>query len=125
MQTCLPYYARHSPYTAEEITKCIQNLAMRKKFMEEENLSFDFREDLGKTQCPVLILAGSHDAAHPLLSAEETAKSIPKSLVTFIKIEDAGAPVYNDQPELTTAEIKKFIKRQYEDALIVTQKVTL
>jgi pimeloyl-ACP methyl ester carboxylesterase len=125
MQTCLPYYARHKPYTAEEIAKCIQNLAMRKKFMEEENLSFDFREDLEKTQCPVLILAGTHDAAHPLPCAEETAKSIPESLVTFIEIEDAGAPVYNDQPELTIAAIQEFIIRQYEDALTVTQKVTL
>lgn len=108
---CLPVYAKYKPYTKAEMEACIRNMDMRKKFMEEENLQFDFRDKLSLLKCPVLLMAGREDGAHPLESAMETAESIPKDLLSFEIIEDAGAPVYNDQPKVCVNILNTFIDK--------------
>lgn len=106
---CLPHYAKYNPYTQEQMERCIRNMPMRKKFMEEENLQFDFRSELRRLMCPVLLMAGSDDGAHPAESAIETAKSIPAHLSHLHIIDDAGAPVYNDQPEQSLEILHDFL----------------
>ncbi len=111
---CLPYYAKYHPYTKEQMESCIRNMAMRKKFMEEENLYFDFRSDLSQVMCPVLLMAGKDDGAHPLESALETAESLPTHLTHLHVIADAGAPVYNDQPEQSLHILNNFLEATCE-----------
>jgi proline iminopeptidase len=106
---CLPHYAKYNPYTKDQMERCIRNMHMRKKFMEEENLQFDFRSGLHHLICPVLLMAGNDDGAHPVESAIETAKSIPAHLSHLHIIDDAGAPVYNDQPEQSLEILTDFL----------------
>jgi pimeloyl-ACP methyl ester carboxylesterase len=109
IKKCLPHYARRNPYTAELLSKFKKNIPMQIKFVSEEFLTFDFRSKLSCVCCPTLLIAGDHDAGHPLECALETFHSIPKKYATLEVIQDAGAPVYNDQPALVYAQILKFM----------------
>ncbi len=104
---CVPYFSK-KPFTITKSAKTNMNLWL--KNAKEWN-EMDFREILKKyVQCPVLILAGVNDPNHPIACAIETANYIPKKYLHFNPIQNAGTPVYHDQPEEFRIRIETFLQ---------------
>lgn len=107
-ETCLPYFSKNS-FTLTPPAKTNMDLWIKNA---KEWSEIDFRESLQvNVHCPVLILAGEDDPNHPIVSAIETAASIPKQYLHFEPIQGAGAPVYQDQPEAFRQRVLAFLKQ--------------
>jgi proline iminopeptidase len=94
-ETCIPYFSK-KPFSLTKPAKTNEELWLKNS---KEWSEMDFRENLKKTQCPTLYLAGTDDPNHPLVSAIEAAACIPKAFLHFDPIVGAGAPVYQDRPD--------------------------
>lgn len=114
---CGPYFSK-TPFNFVQPSRV--NMKMRLKFTREENLKLDFREPLSQIECPVLLLAGENDPAHPVKCARETAECIPEEFRNFHIIKDTGAPAYQERPE----EIVQIIFNFMEDVFTKEQQNT-
>lgn len=106
---CLPHYAKNA-YSVEEIARCISNPEVFFHFIRDEARRFDYREDLKKICCPVLIMAGER-GSHTLESANEMRDFIPLEQLTFSLFKDAGAPVYKDEPVQAEQAVRLFLNQ--------------
>jgi proline iminopeptidase len=76
-----------------------------------ESDSFDMRGDLGRIQCPTLVLGGEDDPIHPIESQADIAAALPSHLVRFERFADCRHAVVTDAPERAMAVIREFIQR--------------
>lgn len=105
--TCVPYFSK-KPFSLTPPAKTNIDLWIKNS---KEWSEMDFRESLKKNvQCSVLILAGEDDPNHPIACAIETANCIPEQYLHFDPIKDAGAPVYQDQPEAFRQRVTQFLQ---------------
>ncbi len=102
------FYGRN-PYQPEDFARCVTNIPMREKFATEENLQFDFRDELSKIICPVWYVAGELDPAHPYQCAKEAASLMNNVKLSILK--GLGAPVYRDDPAGVSMLTKKAITK--------------
>ena len=113
IEHCWGKFYANNPYQPEDFARCVTNIPMREKFATEENLQFDYRQDLKNIICPVWYVAGEYDPGHPYSGAEEAASLIPNVKLDILK--GLGAPVYRDDPQLvaklTKAAIQQFFMR--------------
>ncbi|MCX7124019.1 MAG: alpha/beta hydrolase [Gammaproteobacteria bacterium] len=104
-ETCVPYFSK-KPFSLMSPAKTNTSLWLKNS---KEWSEIDFRENLKKIQCLTLYLAGTDDPNHPLASAIEAVNCIPKAFVHFDPIQDAGAPVYQDQPDAFEKRVSNFL----------------
>jgi pimeloyl-ACP methyl ester carboxylesterase len=69
----------------------------------------DFRADLARVQCPVLVLAGDTDPIVPIALTETMAACLPQHFVRFERFENCGHGVHRDDPERAFAMLREFI----------------
>ena len=74
-----------------------------------ESDTFDLFPDLGRIQCPTLVLGGEDDPMHPIESQVDLAAALPPHLVQFERFADCRHGVMPDAPERTLAVIRNFI----------------
>jgi proline iminopeptidase len=77
-----------------------------------ESHSFNMFPDLGRIQCPTLVLGGESDPMHPIESQVDIAAALPADLVRFERFEDCGHAVVPDAPERAMSVLRDFIARQ-------------
>jgi proline iminopeptidase len=77
-----------------------------------ESHSFNMFPDLGRIQCPTLVLGGEGDPMHPIESQVDIAAALPADLVRFERFEDCGHAVVPDAPERAMSVLRDFIARQ-------------
>jgi pimeloyl-ACP methyl ester carboxylesterase len=107
-ETCVPYFSK-KPFTLMQGYKEDWNVWIKNAIQWS---IMDYRDDLKKSvQCPTLILAGEDDPNHPLASSTELAHCIPEQFRHFEVIANAGAPVYQDQPEAFNKAVSDFLKK--------------
>ena len=70
------------------------------------------RGDLGRIQCPTLVLGGEDDPIHPIESQADIAAALPSHLVQFERFENCRLAVVPDAPERAMAVIRQFIERK-------------
>jgi pimeloyl-ACP methyl ester carboxylesterase len=76
-----------------------------------EGDSYDMRGDLGRIQCPTLVLGGEDDPIHPIESQADIAAALPSHLVRFERFANCRHAVVTDAPERAMAAIREFIQR--------------
>jgi proline iminopeptidase len=76
-----------------------------------ESDTFNMFPDLGRIQCPTLILGGEDDPMHPIESQADIAGALPAHLVQFERFENCRHGVVPDAPERAMALIRDFISR--------------
>jgi pimeloyl-ACP methyl ester carboxylesterase len=76
-----------------------------------ESHSFNMFADLGRIQCPTLVLGGEDDPIHPIESQADIAAALPSHLVQFERFANCRHAVVTDAPERAMAVIRDFIKR--------------
>ena len=75
-----------------------------------ESHTFNMFPDLGRIQCPTLVLGGEDDPIHPIESQADIAAALPAHLVQFERFADCGHAVVPDAPERAMAVIRDFIE---------------
>ena len=77
-----------------------------------ESHTFNMFPELGRIQCPTLVLGGEDDPIHPIESQAEIAAALPAHLVQFERFANCRHAVVTDAPERTIAVIRDFITRR-------------
>jgi pimeloyl-ACP methyl ester carboxylesterase len=75
-----------------------------------ESDTFNMFPDLGRIQCPTLVLGGEDDPIHPIESQADIAAALPPHLVQFERFPDCRHAVIPDAPEQAMAAIRDFIR---------------
>jgi proline iminopeptidase len=110
-ETCSPLYNRRGTRDPDAMARAIRNEAVALHFAGEdrETARLDFREALGRVQCPTLVMAGEDDPITPISRSELIVACLPPHLVQFERVPNAGHGVHNDEPERAMAALRAFI----------------
>ena len=87
---------------------CDLNMVVATQYFQKELFTYDFRPQLEKSECPILLLHGDRNAVHSLASADITAKAIPAEFLTRHYLKGAATPVYDADPELVREQMRAF-----------------
>ncbi len=111
VEVCHPNYRRRRPAGADAQKRAIVNHEASLRFAGPHNEQgrMDFRADLGRVSCPVLILSGDSDPITPMAFSETIAAALPPRLVRFERFANCGHGVFGDDPERAFAVIRDFI----------------
>jgi len=74
-----------------------------------ESHAFNMFPDLGRIQCPTLVLGGEDDPMIPIECQADIAAALPPHLVQFERFANCGHAVVPDAPERAIAVIRDFI----------------
>ena len=69
----------------------------------------DFRQALGRVQCPVLLMVGDRDPIMPIAFSEEVARCLPQHPVRFERFPGCGHVMKADDPERALAVLRDFV----------------
>jgi pimeloyl-ACP methyl ester carboxylesterase len=76
-----------------------------------ESHRFNMLAELGRIQCPTLVLGGEDDPIHPIESQADIAAALPAHLVQFERFADCRHAVVPDAPERAMAVLRAFLTR--------------
>lgn len=107
---CLPFY-NSTPQDPEARRRTIKRETTERRFFARggERWRMDYRAELAKIRCPTLVLAGDRDPVTPLSDAGEIAAHLPKTLVQFEPVANAGHGTHRDRPEETERILRAFL----------------
>jgi pimeloyl-ACP methyl ester carboxylesterase len=77
-----------------------------------ESHTFNMFPDLGRIQCPTLVLGGEDDPMLPIECQADIAAALPAHLVRFERFADCGHALIPDAPERAMAVIRDFIEHR-------------
>ena len=110
-EKCHPlYYTRPAPDPDARAREIVHD-AVNLHFATREFATMDFRADLARVQCPVLVMAGDRDPITPLAFSETIAASLPAPLVQFERFADCGHGIVRDAAERHFEVLRAFIGR--------------
>ncbi|UHC16699.1 alpha/beta hydrolase [Methylobacterium currus] len=110
-ERCVPFYRHRRDRPPADLSRVIMrpDVALHFNGPRNEHGRFDFRADLGRLRCPVLLMAGEHDPIVPMPLAEETAAAIPSHLLRFERLSGCGHQIHGDDPERVFGAMRAFI----------------
>jgi proline iminopeptidase len=111
IEVCFPFYRQRPALDKDADKRAIVNHEQSLHFAGPDNEQgrMDFRADLARIRCPVLVLAGDTDPITPMAFSETIAACLPKHLVRFERFPGCGHGVYADDPERAFAVLREFI----------------
>lgn len=114
VEACHPLYRRRPSADKDADKRSIVNHEASLHFAGPRNEQgrMDFRADLARIRCPVLLLAGDCDPITPMAFAETIADCLPPHLVRFERFPDCGHGVHADDPERAFAIMREFISSE-------------
>jgi pimeloyl-ACP methyl ester carboxylesterase len=109
----LPHYTR-VPRHPDMARRAVNRSEVLRWFTRPggESDTYDMRGDLGRIQCPTLVLGGEDDPIHPIESQADIAAALPSHLVQFERFADCRHAVVTDAPERAMAVIRQFIEHR-------------
>ncbi|MEH3146321.1 MAG: alpha/beta hydrolase [Methylobacterium frigidaeris] len=110
IEACLPLYNAR-PASSGLLRRCRirHDVAMRFNGPSNEQGRMDFRADLARLRCPVLVMAGDRDPMTPLACSETLVASLPPGLARFERFAGCGHSLAGDDPDRMMAVIRDFI----------------
>ena len=93
------------------VTRSVMNRAVLSHFFRPagEGWQFNFLPDLGRIQCPTLVLVGEEDPVTPPADAAEMVAALPPDRVRFERFAGCGHGVERDDPEAACRIIRDFL----------------
>jgi proline iminopeptidase len=98
LQVCLPLYTRKG-IEPDVIARMQFNQASAVMWDRDHAPRVDLREAAARVRCPTLVVAGADDPSFTAPGAQELADALPRELVRFRLVEDAGYGVFRDRPD--------------------------
>ena len=111
LRECFPLYRARPAANDDAGKRAVMKgeVALHFNGPDNEQGQMDFRADLARLRCPVLILAGGRDPIMPMAFSEAIAAHLPAHLVRFECFPDCGHGVVPDDPERAFAVLRDFI----------------
>lgn len=111
LEKCFPLYNTRAPSDPDALKRAIlrHDVGLAFNGPNNEHGRMDFRADLARVQCPVLVLAGDMDPIVPISLSETMAACLPQHLVRFERFENCGHGVHRDDPERAFRVMREFI----------------
>jgi pimeloyl-ACP methyl ester carboxylesterase len=111
LETCLPYYNTRAANDPDALKRAILRHEVGLAFNGPNNEQgrMDFRAELARVQCPVLVMAGDRDPIMPMSLTETLVSCLPPHLVRFERFENCGHGVQRDDPERAFRVLREFI----------------
>ena len=108
---CVPLYEARKDASKEWLARMISRdeTALWFNGPGNEHGVMDFRADLGKITCPVLVMAGERDPITPIQFSEEIVRHLTGAKVIFERFADCGHGVTGDCPDAAFQLIRRFI----------------
>ena len=109
LQKNLPLY-RVRPVDPDAVRRAIlrQDVGLKFGGTKNEQARMDFRADLARIRCPVLILSGDRDPMSPPQFSETLAQCLPPNLVRHERFANCGHGVFSDDPARAFAVLREF-----------------
>jgi len=110
IELAFPHYVR-KPRDPDAGSRTVANPDVLQWFnkLGGESRRFDMLADLGRVQCPTLVLGGEDDPMTPIESQADIATALPAHLVSFERFAGCGHGVVPDDRERGLALIRAFI----------------
>jgi len=110
IRLAFPHYVR-KPRDPDAGSRTVANPDVLQWFNQigGESRRFDMLTDLGRVQCPTLVLGGEDDPMTPIESQADIAAAVPAHLVRFERFAGCGHGVVPDDRERGLALIRDFI----------------
>ena len=107
----MPLYRVRPPADPDAAKRAILRHEVGLKFggVNNEQGRMDFRSDLARVRCPVLILSGDRDPMSPPQFNETLVKCLPPHLVRHERFENCGHGVFSDDPVRVFRIIREFV----------------
>ncbi len=111
LKECFPLYRARPAANDDGTRRTVMKgeVALHFNGPDNEQGRMDFRADLARLRCPVLILAGGRDPIMPMAFSETIAACLPAHLVRFERFPHCGHGVVPDDPERAFAVLRAFI----------------
>lgn len=109
---CVPFYSYDRSTSTDWLSRILwrNETALWFNGPRNEQGRMDFRADLGKIECPTLILVGENDPITPPELSDEIAAGLHPDLLTFVKFPDCGHGVVGDKPDEALRALRSFIQ---------------
>ncbi|MEM9426433.1 MAG: alpha/beta hydrolase [Pseudomonadota bacterium] len=114
---CVPLYQRVESASLEWLSRVLwrNETALHFNGPYAEHGRMDFRNDLNRIACPVLLMVGEEDPITPPVFSDVIADHLPESQLTYHRFADCGHGVVADRPEEARRAIRTFIERIADD----------
>jgi len=111
-ERCVPLYEYNQGGSSDWLSRIIlkDDTAIWFNGPKNEHGRMDYREDLSKINCPVLVMVGEEDPITPPEFSEALVAGLPKGSTTFKRFEQCGHGVVGDKPNEALALIREFIQ---------------
>jgi proline iminopeptidase len=111
LEICFPLYQARPAANSDMQSRSIirHDVALRFNGPDNEQGRMDFRADLAKVRCPVLVLSGDRDPIMPMAFSETIAAHLPAHLVRLERFAGCGHGVHADDPERAFRIMREFI----------------
>jgi proline iminopeptidase len=111
LKVCFPLYRARPVPSGDAQKRAIikDDVAIRFNGPNNEQGRMDFRADLARIRCPVLVLTGDRDPIMPMAFSETIADLLPPQLVRLERFAGCGHGVIPDDPERAFRLIREFI----------------
>lgn len=108
VQVCYPLYSRLPAKHPSPDPIIHADVALH--FMRGEWHTFDFTEELGRIQCPTLVLAGEHDPVLPFEGSQELVSRLPPEHTRFERFPDCGHELISERPDRVVELMEELLR---------------
>lgn len=110
---CTPLYQRSPSASTDWLSRILwrNETALHFNGPHAEHGQMDFRGDLHRIACPVLLMVGEEDPITPPVFSEVISDSLLKSQLTYHRFADCGHGVISDKPDEALQAVRSFIER--------------
>ncbi len=115
---CVPFYQRSKSASLDWMSRVLwrNETALHFNGPNAEHGRMDFREELQKIPCPVLLMVGDEDPITPPVFSDRIAKGIPDSQLIYHRFSGCGHGVIADKPDEALQAIRAFIAARLTDS---------
>lgn len=110
---CLPLYRQTSSISQDWLSRILwrNETALHFNGPQAEHGRMDFRNDLHRIACPVLLMVGEEDPITPPVFSDTIAAGLPDSWLTYHRFPECGHGVVADKPDEAMQAIRDFVER--------------
>jgi proline iminopeptidase len=112
LRVCMPLYNTTMPVPGQETrARAIVRPEVFRHFSlpGREIRSMDFRADLGRIGCPVLVIAGEADPITPPRLSQEIAEALQPGIGRLVTFSECGHGPFRDNPQGVDDVIRRFL----------------
>lgn len=109
---CVPFYSYKESVPPDWMSRVLwrNETALWFNGPNNEHGRFDFRSELGKITCPVLVLAGEEDPITPPEFSDVIIERLREDQVTYAKFDKCGHGVVGDRPDEALQFLRDFVR---------------